>query len=221
MSTRACPASFHAHTCIVTKNLREIMEVSQLDTQKALQKLIEGNKRFSSGEMVCPDLSPERRAVLVKGQSPFAVIVSCSDSRVPPELIFNQGMGDLFVIRTAGNIVDPITLGSLEYAVDHLHSPLVVVLGHDKCGAVKAAVDGGEAHGSIGAIVAKITPAVQVAKASGKTGAELVEKTADENIKITIMEIKTSPLVKHLIAEGKLSVIGAKYDLASGVVTFA
>jgi carbonic anhydrase len=196
------------------------MEVPQLNTQDALKKLIAGNVRFSSGQMANPDISPERRAQLVKGQSPFAVIVSCSDSRVPPELLFNQGLGDLFVVRTAGNIVDPITLGSLEYAVDHLHSSLVVVLGHDKCGAVKAAVDGGEAHGSIGSILEKIAPAVQIAKASGAAGAELYEKATDENIKTTIQEIKTSPIVKHLIADGKLSIIGAKYDLASGVVTF-
>lgn len=191
-----------------------------MDTQNALKKLIAGNVRFSSGQMVNPDLGPERRAQLVKGQSPFAVIVSCSDSRVPPELLFNQGMGDLFVIRTAGNIVDPITLGSLEYAVDHLHSSLVVVLGHDKCGAIKAAVDGGEAHGSIGAMMDKIKPAVQIAKAAGAVGEALYEKAADENIKTTIQEIETSSIVKHLIAEGKLSVIGAKYDLASGVVSF-
>ncbi len=196
------------------------MEVSHLDAQNAVKKLIEGNKRFSGGQMVCPDLGPERRALLVKGQSPFAVIVSCSDSRVPPEHIFDQGLGDLFVVRTAGNIVDPITVGSLEYAVDHLHSQLVVVLGHDKCGAIKAAVDGGHAHGSIGAILDKIAPAAKAAKASGLTGAELCEKAADENIKLVVEEIKTSHIVKHLMAEGKLSVVGAKYDLASGVVTF-
>lgn len=191
-----------------------------MDTQTALKKLIEGNERFTSGQMTNENMGPERRAELVKGQRPFAVIVSCSDSRVPVELLFNQGLGDVFVIRTAGNIVDPITLGSLEYAVDHLHSPLVVVLGHDKCGAVKAAVDGGEAHGSIGAILDKIMPAVQIAKASGAVGEELYEKATDENVKTTIDEIKTSPIVKHLIADGKLSIIGAKYDLASGVVTF-
>lgn len=196
------------------------MEVSPLDSQNALKKLIAGNVRFTSGKMENLNVGPDRRAELVKGQSPFAVIVSCSDSRVPPELIFNQGLGDLFVIRTAGNVVDPVTLGSLEYAVDHLHSSLVVVLGHDKCGAVKAAVDGGEAHGSIGAIVKKITAAVQNAMATGATGEALYEKAADENIKTTIQEIKTSPIVKHLIADGKLSIIGAKYDLASGVVTF-
>lgn len=197
-----------------------IMEVSQLDTQTALKELIAGNARFTSGQMTHPHAGADRRAELVKGQKPFAVILSCSDSRVPPEVLFDQGLGDLFVIRNAGNVVDPVSLGSLEYAVDHLHSQLVVVLGHDKCGAIGAAVEGGEAHGAIGAIMEKITRAVKTAKASGLSGAELVEKTADENIKTTVADIKASHIVQHLIAEGKLSVIGAKYDLASGVVTF-
>jgi len=197
-----------------------IMEVSQLDTQTALKELIAGNARFTSGQMTHRNTGPERRAELVKGQKPFAVILSCSDSRVPPEVLFDQGLGDIFVIRNAGNVVDPVSLGSIEYAVDHLHSPLVVVLGHDKCGAIGAAVEGGEAHGSIGAIMEKIARAVATAKASGAAGAALVEKTADENIKTTVVDIKASHIVQHLIKEGKLSVIGAKYDLASGVVTF-
>lgn len=197
------------------------MEVSLLDAKTALKELIAGNARFTSGQMTHQHIGPERRAELAKGQKPFAVILSCSDSRVPPEVLFDQGLGDIFVIRNAGNVVDSASLGSIEYAVDHLHSPLVVVLGHDKCGAIGAAVEGGEAHGSIGAILAKIERAVKTAKASGASGAELVEKTADENIKTSMADVKASHIVQHLIGEGKLSVVGAKYDLASGVVTFS
>ena len=137
---------------------------------EALQKLIDGNKRFVTGQFALKDLGDARREELVKGQKPFAVILTCSDSRVPPEHIFDQGLGDIFVVRNAGNVVDPVTLGSIEYAVEHLLAPLVVVLGHDYCGAVKAAVDGGEAPGSIGAIIAKLLPSVEKAKATGQQG---------------------------------------------------
>ena len=196
------------------------MEVSQLDTQTALKELIAGNARFTSGQMTHQHMGPARRAELVKGQKPFAVILTCADSRVPPEVLFDQGLGDIFVVRNAGNVVDPVSLGSIEYAVDHLHCPLVVVLGHDKCGAIGAAVEGGETHGAIGAIMEKIARAVKAAKATGATGAALVEETADANIKTSVADIKASKIIQHLIEEGKVSVIGAKYDLASGVVTF-
>ena len=133
--------------------------ISSSDTAKQL--LIEGNARFISGKTLSKDLSSTRRIDLMKnGQHPFAVIVSCSDSRVPPELLLDQALGDLFVIRVAGNVITPVELGSVEYAVEHLKAPLVVVLGHEGCGAVTAAVQGGEIPGSISAITDKIKPAV-------------------------------------------------------------
>ncbi len=194
-------------------------EISSADA--AVKLLVDGNKRFTSGSIFKKDLGAQRREELAtKGQKPFAVILTCSDSRVPPELLFDQALGDLFVIRVAGNVVAPIEMGSIEYGVEHLKSPLVVVLGHENCGAVKASVDGGEAPGSIGSIVEKINPSVQKAKATGATGNALYEKTADENINATIAELDKSPVIKHLVEKGSLKVVGAKYFLTSGEVVF-
>lgn len=191
-----------------------------VSANEAVQKLIDGNKRFVTGQFSLKNLGDARREELVKGQKPFAVILTCSDSRVPPEHIFDQGLGDLFVVRNAGNVVDPVTLGSIEYAVEHLLAPLVVVLGHDYCGAVKAAVDGGEAPGSIGAIIAKLLPSVEKAKATGATGHDLYELAADENIKATLAEIKESPIIEHFLEGGKVTLKGAKYFLKTGEVVF-
>lgn len=186
---------------------------------EAKQLLVDGNNRFRAGNFAVKDLSSTRREDLKKnGQKPFAVIVSCSDSRVPPELLFDQALGDLFVVRVAGNIVDPVATGSVEYAVEHLGSPLIVVMGHEKCGAVKATVEGGEAPGSIGSIVAKIKPSVDKVKASGITGDELAEKSADENIKAVMAELEKSPVIKHLVEKGKLTIVGAKYHIGAGKV---
>lgn len=186
----------------------------------ALEKLVEGNKRYTGGKLAAKDLGAKRREELLKGQNPFAAIVSCSDSRVPPELLFDQALGDIFVVRTAGNVVDAIATGSVEYAVEHLHTPLVVVMGHENCGAVKAAVDGGEAEGSIGAIIDKIGPSLARAKEAGATGAQLCEATADENIMSTIRDLQKSPVIQHFLASGHLALVGAKYHLGTGEVVF-
>ena len=187
---------------------------------EALQKLIDGNKRFMTGELALKDTGSTRRGNLVKGQQPFAVIIACSDSRVPPEIIFDQALGDLFIVRTAGNVVDPIAVGSVEYAVEHLLAPLVVVIGHDYCGAVKAAVDGGEAPGSINTIIAKLMPSVEKAKATGATGHDLYELATDENIKKTVEELQESPVIKHFLEGEKITLKGAKYFLKTGAVVF-
>jgi len=188
---------------------------------EAVKLLVEGNKRFVTGSFAPKDAGAARRKELsAEGQKPFAVIVGCSDSRVPPEVLFDRSLGDLFVVRVAGNVVDPVAVGSVEYAVEHLGVPLVVVMGHEKCGAVRAAVDGGEAPGSIGSIVAKIRPSVDRARAAGAAGKDLYERTADENIKATVSALKESPVIKHFIEEGRLAVTGAKYRLESGEVMF-
>ena len=185
----------------------------------AKKLLVEGNERFISGKLANKDLGQARRDELLKGQKPYVAIVSCSDSRVPPEILFDQGLGDIFVIRDAGNIVDPVSLGSVEYAVEHVKVPLVVVLGHEKCGAVTATVGGGEAPGSIGSIVETIKPSVEKAKAAGTTSQEeLIEKSADENVKAVVAEIEKSPIVKEALEHGHTSVVGAKYDLDTGKV---
>jgi len=189
--------------------------------EEAQKLLVEGNQRYTSGHLLKQDLGAAKREHLVtKGQKPFAVVVTCSDSRVPAELIFDQGLGDIFVVRVAGNVMDQVTMGSVEYGVEHLHTPLLVVMGHEKCGAVQATVDGGEAPGSIGAIVAKIKPSVEKAKAAGVTGDALYEAACDENIKATIAEIEKSPIVEELVHEGHLKIVAAKYQLSTGEVVF-
>ena len=138
------------------------------DPQVALDRLMAGNQRFVDAQMQHPDQDPEHRLRLAQGQQPFATILTCSDSRLPPELLFDQGLGDLFVARVAGNIVDAALLGSVEYAVGHLGTPLIVVIGHEKCGAVAATLESIQhhetPHGDIAALVTAITPAVAVAE---------------------------------------------------------
>lgn len=186
--------------------------------QDPLEILIEGNKRFVSEKMMHPHQDFQRRKEVSSGQKPFAVIVGCSDSRVPPEVIFDQGIGDLFIIRVAGNIVDDVALGSIEYAVEHLGTELVVVLGHSKCGAVTATVKGGEAHGHIGSIVNIIMPAVEMAKMQK---GDVVENAIKNYMAITIEKIKSAdPVISKSIKEGKLKIVGAFYDMDTGIVEF-
>ena len=186
---------------------------------EAIQLLMDGNGRFVAGKPLSKDLSFTRRSELLKnGQHPFAVIVCCSDSRVPPEILFDQALGDLFVVRVAGNIVTPVELGSVEYAVEHLKAPLVVVLGHEECGAVTAAVEGKESHGSIPAIIEKIKPAVLEARAMGTTGKELIEASTDLNIQNALRDLLKSPLIKEGVNSKEIEVLGIKYDLDKGVL---
>jgi carbonic anhydrase len=160
--------------------------VTHLDSNGALKALKAGNARFVSGQVSDIDTSAKNRKTLSEGQEPFAVIVGCSNSRVPPELLFDQGLGDVFVVRVAGNVVDPVVLGSVEYGVEHLHSPLVVVMGHQGCGAVSAAIAGGEQPGDIGAVLALIQPSVQQAKSLGLTGDAENEKVTELNIQSSV-----------------------------------
>src|SRR5205085_10520354 len=118
--------------------------------------LKEGNGRFAAGKLAVKDVGAQRRATLAKGQHPFAVVLACADSRVPPELVFDQGLGELFVLRVAGNLADPFVLGSIEYAVEHLHTPLIVVLGHENCGAVAAALTKAAFPGNLGTLVKEV-----------------------------------------------------------------
>lgn len=190
-----------------------------ITADQALQKLMDGNARFVSGNVTHPDQSAERRAETVSAQHPFAVIVGCSDSRVPPEIIFDQGIGDLFVVRTAGDVMDDASIGSIEYAVEHLNVPLVVVLGHDSCGAVNAAVGGGEVPGHIASLVEAIKPAVDEAKSQTKNKNQTLSLAIDNNIGNIVNELNSSePLLSAYVKEGKLKIIGARYHLDSGRV---
>ena len=193
-------------------------EAGSITPELALQQLMEGNLRYAQGNASHPHQSLERRAELVSGQHPFAVILGCSDSRIPPELIFDQGLGDVFVIRTAGEVVDNASLASIEYAVEHLGVPLVMVLGHDSCGAVTAAVQGGEAEGHLGCLMEFISPAVNQAREMGQEG-DLLNYSIDNNVFNIVKELQESqPVLSEKVEAGELMILGARYHLDSGLV---
>ena len=189
---------------------------------EALQQLQAGNARFLAGENRHPRASAERVAdTAQQGQHPVACILSCSDSRVPPEIIFGHGVGDLFVVRVAGNVCGEDEMGSLEYGIDHLESPLLVVLGHTGCGAVTAAVTGAELHGHVVALVDQIRPAVAAARSVNprRSGAELVPAAIEANVRESIRQLlRQSPIVRRRVASGKLKIVGAIYHIEDGKV---
>lgn len=202
-----------------------VSAAEDMTADSALRELMDGNKRYVAGQSTrAPLTGDSRRAELANGQRPYAVVLSCSDSRVPPEIIFDKGLGELFVVRVAGNIADPVVLGSIEYAAEHLKSPLVVVLGHERCGAVTATVDAkGKAPGNISSIVTAIRPAVTEAKKTcpSQEKAELVECAVAANVKHSEAQLtKKSRILKHLVDKGELRIVGATYDLDDGTVTF-
>ncbi len=185
-------------------------------SEQTLKDLLAGNERFVSQKSIHPNQSVERRNEVVKGQHPSALILGCSDSRIPPEIIFDRGIGDLFVIRVAGNIIDDAVLGSMEYAVEHLGVNLIVVLGHQKCGAVEATVKGGEVPGHICSLAKVIQPAVE--KARTRPG-NLVENAIRIHVERMVQEIKSSkPILAEALHKGELQIVGARYDLETGRV---
>ena len=201
------PSSTHSSTPGVTPD-------------EALARLLEGNRRYVAGKAFHPNESAATRAKLATSQTPFAIILGCSDSRVPPEVIFDFGLGDLFVIRVAGNIVEDAGVGSIEYAVEHLGTPLIVVLGHERCGAVRATVDalnsGTEAPGHIAELVRKLSPSVEATK---NVPGDRVENAVRENTRRMTAELAgLEPILKEKVDQGKLKVVAARYDLDSGVV---
>jgi carbonic anhydrase len=189
----------------------------------AWKTLREGNDRFVSGHAEHPHQSVDHRSALTKGQHPIAAVLSCSDSRVPVEIVFDQGLGDVFVVRTAGHVLDPTVLGSIEYAVTVLGVSLIVVLGHGSCGAVTAAVsaaDGGAApSGHIRDVVDRITPSVMAGRSAGLADvAQFVTKHVKETL--VQLRVQSAPVAAGLAA-GTLAIAGATYDLADGRVVLA
>ena len=183
----------------------------------ALAKLLDGNARYASGGASHPRQGEGRRAEVAKGQKPFAIVVACSDSRTAPELVFDQGLGDVFVTRLAGSIVDDAALGSIEYAIDHLGASVIVVLGHERCGAVEAAMAGGSLPGKLGAFVKPILPAVEAVKRSGHP---TLDAAIDENARRTAAGLTVrSSLLEERVKAGALKIVAARYDLDTGRVT--
>jgi carbonic anhydrase len=200
---------------------------TDLTPAQALEKLKKGHSDFLADK---PSLKSSRdnarRLEIARGQIPFAVLVGCSDSRVAPELLFGTGLGELFIVRNAGNTIDTVALGSIEYAVQVLGVPLILVLGHERCGAVEAAVSVVEKNtvypGSIGRMVEPIIPAVLKAKAQGELKDDaLLDAAVHENVRRTVQRLRTSePALVEPMAAGKLRVVGARYDLDDGKVSF-
>jgi carbonic anhydrase len=183
-----------------------------------LERLIAGNQRFVAGRPIGLRRDPTRRAEVAEGQQPPAVIVGCSDSRVPAELIFDQGLGELFIIRLAGNIVDDAALGSIEYGVEHLHARLIVVLGHDRCGAVQAALKGGSLPGHMESFVKAIRPAVEETR--GQPG-DPIRNAVNANVQRMVHLLRSSePILAGEVKSGRLKVVGARYELESGKVVW-
>lgn len=190
---------------------------------EVLRRLLEGNQRFVKGETTGPRRTPEDFRPLAAGQRPGAIIVGCADSRVPPELIFDQGVGDLFIVRVAGNVVGgggALVKGSIEYGVAELGVPLVMVLGHSECGAIKAAIkhmdDRDALPGAIGELVNRLRPAV--AKTKGMAGDRL-ENTIRANVALGVETLRAlRPVMAPAVARGRVRVVGAVYDLRTGGV---
>jgi carbonic anhydrase len=188
---------------------------------EALVRLAAGNRRFVKGNLRHPRRDDRRRSALAEGQAPYAAILGCADSRVPPEIVFDEGLGNLFVTRVAGNTTDDaLVAGSLEYSVTQLGSVAIVVLGHEECGAVKAAIDvvtkGAELPGDLPAVVAPIIPVVNAAVAAGTPTDQLLDVVIKDNVKAAVATLRANPALAPLISEGKLDVVGREYLLESG-----
>lgn len=192
-------------------------DVPNMPAYSAIQKLKVGNERFVQMQMKHPNLTKERREMLAKSQYPFVAILSCSDSRVPTELIFDQGLGDIFVIRNAGNVMDEHVMGSIEYAVEHLGVNLVVVLGHESCGAVGAAMKEEKASAGIESLKKAIAPAVAKTKKENNYTYENVIKT---HTQMDVDEIVKNPEIMAAMKKRGVKIVPAYYNLKTGVVDF-
>lgn len=200
-----------------------------LSAREALQRLIDGNRRFADGiQDQCSEAAQAKRRELVAGQAPFAIVLGCSDSRVPAELVFDQGLGDLFVIRVAGNVVAPSQIGSIEFAAEQFGTRLVVVLGHSKCGAIQATLEQlqhalQDRSPNLRSIVDRIRPAVEPLLDSPvvEERDKLVERAVRANIRMSANQLRHgSQILEQLVDRGDLLIVGAEYSLETGVVDF-
>lgn len=179
-----------------------------------------GNERFVSGKLRKRDYKADRKAT-ADGQQPYAIVLACADSRLPPEILFDESLGKLFVVRVAGNVVDPVVLGSIEYAAEHLHVGTLLILGHESCGAVKATLEGGKVPPNIEALVKRIAPAVEEAKKAGLGPEKTLNLAIKENVFLQVREaVEQSEVLKELVHHHKLQIVGAVYNLHSGRVEF-
>jgi carbonic anhydrase len=196
--------------CVLIQNATGWAEIAP---SEALQRLQEGNQRYIDGKLLHPDRSEERRLATAEEQNPFAVIVGCSDSRASPEILFDQGIGDLFIVRVAGNVVGPIEINSVEFAVEYLGASLVLVMGHENCGAVRAVMNG--TTQDIEAVAAKIQPAIRKLP---KKGPYALNNAIKANARYVAQELREIPLIKKLIDKNTLEILPAFYDFDTGKV---
>jgi carbonic anhydrase len=182
-------------------------------SNQSLKLLIDGNRRFSSTRPSHPNQSPLRRREVCSDQRPFCAVLSCSDSRVPPEIIFDAGLGDIFTVRLAGHVIDSMAVGSIEYAVAHLHVPLIVVLGHSSCGAVAAALTGKKFRGHVDAVCEAVRPAIQ------KAASVSINDVAKAHALLTAQRLAAcGPFLSEAVKNGHLEITAAFYDLKTGEV---
>lgn len=193
------------------------------DPDAALARLIRGNRRFVRGKLKHPVDADERRRATVGTHEPFAAVLACADARVPPETIFDQGLGDLFVVRVAGNVPGPDEIASLAYAAEQLGVDLIFVLGHESCGAVKTTIEVVEGRldpGEYAILTDAITPAVRAAQASGGSGKKLLAASVEENVRLVTAQVpERSAAIKAEISRREIAVVGGVYHLTSGKVT--
>jgi len=183
--------------------------------RRPLSRLKTGNEHFASDNFGKKDIGASRREELAKGQHPFAAILSCADSRVPPEHVFDQGLGDLFVVRVAGNVTDPALLGSLEYAVEHLHVPVIVVLGHEECGAVKAALGTERLPGNLGVLIQEVYTGKADTNGTGKN----VGSAVKANVLHQVGQLTAkSPVIKEFVDSQRIKVAAGVYSLKTGKI---
>jgi carbonic anhydrase len=195
----------------------------RLTADQALARLAQGNARFVAGEARFPTVKKEVLAALAKGQQPYATILGCSDSRVPPELIFDAGFGELFIVRLAGNVLSPEVAGTLQYAGRHLRTPLFVVLGHEGCGAVAAALaaklDGAREHSRIQALLENILPGLDSVDPTLAQVARL-QAAVEANVRWTVRQIRATPEAQERETEGVMKLVGAVFEISTGCVRF-
>jgi carbonic anhydrase len=200
--------------CCPASNIRP-QEATAVSAEQALQKLKDGNERFAKDMLERKNVGAARRAALAQGQKPLAVILSCADSRVPPEIIFNQGLGDLFVLRVAGNISDPFILGSIEFAVSQLKTPLVVVLGHESCGAVNAGLTKAEFPGNLGKLVREIHVGEDLPPERAKALPLAIKNNVLHHAALLTQRSKA---LKDAVDRSQVRIVGGVYQLSSGKV---
>lgn len=219
MVTTASPA-------IAAADDGKAMAKPAMTPDQALAKLVDGNRRFLADQISVADISAKRRLEIAKSQSPFAVLVGCADSRVGPEHLFGGGLGELFIVRTAGNYVDDAGYGSIAYAIAALGTPLIVVLGHERCGAVDAATklvtNNSQLPPSLTRMVQPILPAVLDARATLGTKTDLVDHAIHMNVRHVVRGLRetSDPILAEPLQAGKVKVVGAYYDLDTGAVDF-